>query len=259
MKRYFVIAIAAAALMTAGCNHTPGADRSLTGEQNDNGKAVSQEAALLDAQEAEANAAEPENVEAEVPANDAGTEEAVVTDAPAVTEQDKGDDKSSEVTSESPKSDVKPAEEKPAPPKKTTRVEQKVKEATKSNLDANKAVTDSIMDNSADQKAAAKQVSEAFKKSIEQIRSQVKDLKQHAENNDAEQILSVSDQIIAGWHAMKADVKTAAPDMIKFLDEKIVKLSELKSADTIDQTAMLQIDYELYQGFRQLADKAGVK
>ncbi|SDX37615.1 hypothetical protein [Paenibacillus sp. CF384] len=259
MKRYFVIAIAAAALMTAGCNNTPGAGRSLMGEQNDNGKAVSQEAALLDAQETEATAAESETTEVEAPANDADTEEAVAADPPAAAAEDTAANQSSEAASESTKPEAKPAEEKPAPPKKTTKTEQKVKEATKSNLDANKAVTDSIMDNAADQKTADKQVSEAFKSSIELIRSQIKDLKQHAENNDAEQIKTVSDQIITSWDAMKADVKAAASDMVKFLDEKVVKLTELNGTETIDQTAILQIDYELYQGFRQLADKAGVK
>jgi hypothetical protein len=46
--------------------------------------------------------------------------------------------------------------------------------------------------------------------------------------------------------------------MIAFIDEKIAKLKEYKDAESIDQAAVLQLDYELYQAFRQLADKLGV-
>ncbi|MDF2837986.1 MAG: hypothetical protein K0Q63_3626, partial [Paenibacillus sp.] len=47
------------------------------------------------------------------------------------------------------------------------------------------------------------------------------------------------------------------PDMSEFLQEKIARLSGLLSNEPIDSEAVLQLDYELYQAFRQLADKAG--
>jgi DNA polymerase III gamma/tau subunit len=142
--------------------------------------------------------------------------------------------------------------------KKSTKTEKKVQEAKKSNAAINKAVTDSIMDNQEDKTAKKSEETEKLKKAIDHIRLQIKDLKQYADSNDQAQMKDLAAQIVQSWEAMKADVQDVAPTMIAFIDEKIAKLKEYKDAESIDQAAVLQLDYELYQAFRQLADKLGV-
>ncbi|WP_239617991.1 hypothetical protein [Cohnella mopanensis] len=151
-----------------------------------------------------------------------------------------------------------PASEKASEPAKKQTKAEKVQEAKKNNESIGKAVTDSILDKVADQETEKKPETSALKKPIEQIRSHVKDLKQHAEDDDADKMKDVISQIAQDWEAMKADVEASYPDMVDFLQEKIVKLNELQSAETIDSKAILQLDYELYQALRQLADKAGI-
>lgn len=152
--------------------------------------------------------------------------------------------------SSSPAADSKPSD------KKT--VKQKVQEAKKENESVGKAVTDSILDKSnenADSKGKTKNDAQ-LKTAVDGIRDLVKDLKQHAENGDTAKIVDTSAAIRKAWDGMKADVKASFPDMTDFLQQKIDKLAELEKAETIDAEAILQLDYEMYQAFRQLADKA---
>jgi hypothetical protein len=152
---------------------------------------------------------------------------------------------------ESPTPTPSPSKSSEAPPKKSA--PQKAQEAKQSNASVGKTVTDSIIAKDENRPEAG-----ALKKPVEQIRSLVKELKQHAENEDAEKIKDISAQIVQGWADMKGDVNASYPEMTEFLQEKIDSLNELHSAESLDSEALLQLDYELYQAFRQLADKAGL-
>lgn len=227
MKRSFVIAIAATLWLT-GCSTSPSSNRYIEVEEQTiepletaSEQPVQTEISQPDAQ---ASPSQTEPVQAEP------------------TQQ--GEEQPPENTSE--------------PAKKPAKAEQKAQESKKKNESVANAVTDSIMDNGSDQAVATGQEAERLKKSIEQIRELVKNLKQHAEDNDAAKMKDISSQIVLDWESMKADVDASYPDMVDFLEEKIVKLNELQAGETIDPDAMLQLDYELYQAFRQLADKAGV-
>ncbi|MDG0809776.1 hypothetical protein [Cohnella rhizosphaerae] len=121
----------------------------------------------------------------------------------------------------------------------------------------NQAVTDSILDRSKDTKATDDAQIAKLKSEIETIRSLVKELKQQTENGDAEKIKACADQIAQAWETMKDKVNAAYPDMTDFLQKKIDSLNALQTSDPFDSEAMLQLDYELYQAFRQLSDKAG--
>ncbi|QMV42373.1 hypothetical protein [Cohnella cholangitidis] len=228
MKRLLgVISVAAALWLMTGCGSSPTSNRYI---------------------EAAEPAIEPTETASEAPVQ---TEEAQAEPTQTETVQP------AEPTQQGEKTEEQPTEQPKEPAKKQTKAE-KVQEAKKNNESVAKAVTDSIMDNGEDKTAASGPEAERLKKSIEGIRGLVKDLKQHAENEDAEKMKEVSSQIVQDWEAMKADVDASFPDMTDFLQEKIVKLNELQAAETIDSQAMLQLDYELYQSFRQLADKAGL-
>lgn len=210
----------------AGCGSTSSSNRYITTEQSaEPTESASSQADPIDTQQ-------PEQHEADSPSTQ--------VEPPQQTE----------------KTDNKPKEEPSSKPKKPA---DKAKEAEKSNVSVGEAVTDSIMDNLKDEESAVESPKAAqLKEPIEKIRSFVKDLKQHAENDDSALMKDVSVSIMKDWEAMKADVSSSVPDMAEFLNEKMAKLNELIQGDTIDAQAMLQIDYELYQAFRQLADKAGV-
>ncbi|WP_127530957.1 hypothetical protein [Paenibacillus kobensis] len=236
MKRYGIVAITAALLLTAGCSSKPGAESQLVA-QHQNEQTESEAADT--AQPAETGQEETAVTE---PSEDAAVETAK-EEVPATKET---------------KPAEQPKEEAKKETKKVAKTEKKVQEAVKKNDEVTKAVTDSIMDNNKDKTAEKTEQTKQLEKSIEQIRAQVKDLKQHADNNDSALMKETSSLIVQSWDAMKADVKASVPSMYDFLDEKITSLSGLKDADPIDQAAVLQVDYELYQSFRQLADKLGV-
>ncbi|WP_373232682.1 hypothetical protein [Cohnella sp.] len=227
MKRSFVIAIAVSLWLT-GCSTSPSSNRYI---------------------EAEEQTIEPTQTASEQPAQTENSQ-SEAQDSPTQTEPMQAEP-TQQVEEQTPEKTSDPA-------KKPAKADQKVQESKKKNESVANAVTDSIMDNGSDQAVATGQEAERLKKSIEQIRSLVKDLKQHAEDNDAAKMKDISSQIAQDWEAMKSDVDASFPDMVDFLEEKIVKLNELQAGDTINPDAMLQLDYELYQAFRQLADKAGV-
>lgn len=237
MKQAFAIAIAAALCLTTACSSSPSSNRYIETEQ-----AI--ETSLPASEQPQNEQTQSEQpAEAELQQPDASASPTPLEPTPTT--------KAKEVVVEQPS--AKPS----APPQKQTKPE-KAQTAQKNNASVSKAVTDSIMDNGDDKAAAKDPKSEQLKTSIEQIRGLVKDLKQHAENNDTAKIVDVSSRIVQDWDEMKADVTASYPDMVEFLQEKINKLSALQAVETIDTKAVIQLDYELYQAFRQLADKAGV-
>ncbi len=229
MKRIWMIASLALLAYAAGCGSTSTSGRYITTEQSaEPSETASSQADSIDSEQPE----QPEQQETVSPSTQIESSEPT------------------EKTVDKPKEEPSSKSKKPA---------DKAKEAEKSNVSVGEAVTDSIMDNLKDEESAAESPKAAqLKEPIEKIRSLVKDLKQHAENDDSALMKEVSVSITKDWKAMKSDVSSSIPDMAEFLDEKIAKLNELIQSDTIDAQAMLQIDYELYQAFRQLADKAGV-
>jgi hypothetical protein len=149
-------------------------------------------------------------------------------------------------------------EEKEEP--KDSKQTQEVKKASAANKAANTAVGGSILNKNESDAPAAKDAGNAeMEKAVKEIRSLAKDLKQKAENGDTEEVKAISSQIIQAWDALKSDVKSDVPDMYTFLDEKITMLAEQTKAEEIDMEAVIQIDYQLYQGFRQLAEKLGIE
>lgn len=149
-------------------------------------------------------------------------------------------------------------EEKAEP--KETKQTQEVKEAIAANKAANTAVKGSIMNNNEPDAPAVKDAGIAeMEKAVKEIRSLAKDLKQKAEDGDTEAVKAISGQIIQAWDALKSDIKSNVPDMYTFLDEKIAVLAEQTNVEEIDMEAVIQIDYQLYQGFRQLAEKLGIE
>lgn len=228
MKRVFIIVIAAVLWLTTGCSSSTSSDRYIA---------------------AEAPAIEP---------TPSVIEQSTQTDNPQSSELSSPE--KAEPTQQSENNEEPTPEKTPEPTKNTKKLtkSQQLQEAKKNNESISKAVTDSIMDKSAGQEAKGDQEASSLKEPIEHIRSLVKDLKQHADNNDADKMKAISTQIAQDWEAMKGDVQSSYPDMVDFLQEKMTKLDELQSADPIDSAAILQLDYELYQALRQLAEKAGV-
>jgi outer membrane biosynthesis protein TonB len=223
LKRTFAIAIAATLCLTAACSSSPSSNRYIKAERPIEPSQPASEQPVPSAQE---------------------QEEASVTPIPEEPAEP------TEIT------ESEPSAQASEPAKNQTKSE-KVQEAKKNNASVAKAVTDSIMDNGEDKVAPKDTNAERLDKAIEGIRELVKDLKQHAEKDDAAKIAEVSSLIAQNWDAMKADVIASYPDMVEFLQEKIDQLSELQTAETLDTKSVIQVDYELYQAFRQLADKAG--
>ncbi|CAM4006887.1 hypothetical protein L1N85_09535 [Paenibacillus alkaliterrae] len=149
-------------------------------------------------------------------------------------------------------------EEKEEP--KQSKQTQEVKKAIAANKAANTAVGGSIMNKKEQDAPAAKDAGKAgMEKAVKEIRSLAKDLKQKAENGDTEEVKAIAGQIIQAWDAVKSDIKAGVADMYTFLDEKITNLAEQTKAEEIDMEAVIQIDYQIYQGFRQLAEKLGIE
>lgn len=149
-------------------------------------------------------------------------------------------------------------EEKEEP--KESKQTQEVKEAIAANKAANTAVKGSIMNNNEPDAPAANDAGKAeMEKAVKEIRSLAKDLKQKAENGNTEEVKAIAGQIIQAWDAVKSDIKAGVADMYTFLDEKITLLAEQTKAEEIDMEAVIQIDYQLYQGFRQLAERLGIE
>lgn len=244
-----IAAIAAMMLLASGCGSSSNAENSSNGQTQDKTAPVAAGTIPFaeDAFDSIETEAQPSNKQVDAPVEEQKVETAEVkqpADTTAVTEQ------KNEEKSEEKKPEAEQAEKKPS--------KKKVEEATKNNAAVNQAVTDSIMDNIDDKSAVKSANQEKLKQSIEQIRTQIKELKQYADSNDAEQMKASAASIMKSWESMKADVSSSAPSMVDFLSEKVKGLGDVKDAETVDQAAVLQLDYELYQAFRQLADKLGV-
>lgn len=149
-------------------------------------------------------------------------------------------------------------EEKEEP--KESKKNQEVKKAIAANKAANSAVGGSIMNKNETDAPAVKNTDKAeIEKAVKEIRSLAKDLKQKAEDGDTQEVKVFAGQINKAWDAVKPDIKASVADMYTFLDEKITLLAEQTDAEEIDLEAVIQIDYQIYQGFRQLAEKLGIE
>ncbi|QYR19449.1 hypothetical protein KZ483_16140 [Paenibacillus sp. sptzw28] len=149
--------------------------------------------------------------------------------------------------------------EQPASTKGTKQTKE-INKAVVENKETNAAVTGSIMDKKEpNPPSAADAGKKAMEESVKNIRTLAKDLKQKAEAGDAEGVKMTAAQTLQSWDNVKNDIKSAAADMYSFLDEKMTKLAEQIKAEEIDMEAVIQIDYQIYQGFRQLAEKMGIE
>ncbi|MDQ6421983.1 hypothetical protein RB620_21365 [Paenibacillus sp. LHD-117] len=143
---------------------------------------------------------------------------------------------------------------------KVSKQTKEIQKATVTNKETNEAVVGSIMNKTETKAPAVKAADKAdIEKAVTVIRTLVKDLKQKAEESSAEEVKTLAGQIIKAWDALKSDVKTADAESYTFLDEKITKLTEQIGMDPIDLEAVMQTDYQIYQGFRQLAEKLGIE
>jgi hypothetical protein len=143
---------------------------------------------------------------------------------------------------------------------KGTKQSKEVNKAVVENKETNTAVTGSIMDKKEPSPSAAADTSKAaMEESVKKIRTLAKDLKQKAEAGDADGVKTTAAQTLQSWNSVKNDIKSAAADMYPFLDERMTKLAEQIKAEELDMEAVIQIDYQIYQGFRQLAEKLGIE
>ncbi|MBW5447968.1 hypothetical protein GE107_18085 [Cohnella sp. CFH 77786] len=149
-----------------------------------------------------------------------------------------------------------PAAEEVKKEEKEAKPTSAAEKAAVENKEASSAVKDSIMEKSAGG-APEKKDDRATRaaEAVAGLKSLAKDLKQKAEDQDAAQVQSIAGEMAKNWDSVKPDVQTLAPDMVSFLGEKMAKLAELTGSDKIDMDALLQLDYQLYQGFRQLSDQ----
>ncbi|SDT35175.1 hypothetical protein SAMN05444162_3932 [Paenibacillaceae bacterium GAS479] len=141
--------------------------------------------------------------------------------------------------------------EKPSPPPKAA-------DAKKSNESITKAATGSIMKKDSAPSSSDKKKNETLNKSIEEARSLIKQLKQDAEDGDDVGAKETSAQLIKAWDSMKSDVNEASSEMHDFIGTKMNGFDSIQKADTVDHKALLQLDYELYQAFRQLAEQVAL-
>lgn len=155
------------------------------------------------------------------------------------------------VESVKPEPSLKPVETKPP----VTKVEKAVNKSKEANKAANSAIVDSILDKKA--KKAIKPDSEAkdLLKAIMTMRTLTKDFKQKAESKDIAQVKDISEQLTQIWVETSVNIKEKYPDMYPTLNDKLTILAEKTNAAEIDLKEVIQIDYQLYQSFRQLYDR----
>lgn len=254
VRQLYILAVLACVFILAGCGSASGnkedlGDHTATTVTNDSGLSSN------DGENKEEQTDEPQVKEAESAAEVKEVKEINEAEAAkAATEATEATEVKETVKKEEK---VEPKETKQT---KQTKQTQEVKEALAANKAANAAVKGSIMNNNEPDAPAVKDAGTAgMVKAVKEIRSLAKDLKQKAEDGDAEAVKAISGQIIQAWDALKSDIKSDVPDMYTFLDEKIKVLAEQTNAAEIDMEAVIQIDYQLYQGFRQLAEKLGIE
>jgi hypothetical protein len=155
--------------------------------------------------------------------------------------------------------DQQEQEDQPEQPvSKVSKVSKAVIEAKEANKASNTVVVDSIMDRSekTEQPVTEKDTLTAkMNIEISLMKSLAKDLKQKAESNDTAQVKEIAGQIEQAWGSVKSDVQAKFPDMYNFLDDKLTELAEKTNSTQIDMKAVVQLDYQIYQGCRQLSEK----
>ncbi len=175
------------------------------------------------------------------------------SNSPESSDQDKqpAAEKTAEVTEVEETKEVEEAKEV-----KVTKETKKVQEAKEENNAANTMVVDSILNKNETSEPAKKDTRTIeVETAITEIRTLAIELKQQAKAEEAAQIKTTAGQMISGWDNVKSDIKTMVPEMYTFLDEKLTLLAEQTSSEEIDMEAIIQLDYQIYQGFRQLSEK----
>lgn len=200
--------------------------------------------------------ASPDNKAAE---SEIAVETPEATVAATATEQTSNEEEQPQATVssdpvEQPTAELK-KEETEVKETKESKQTNEVKKASEENKAVNKTVVDSILNkNENDTPAAKDDRAVRAGEIVAEMRSLAKDLKQQAEDKDTAQIKTSAGQMAEGWDSVKSDIQALAPEMYTFLDDKLTKLAELASSEEIDMEAILQLDYQIYQGFRQLSD-----
>lgn len=248
MRQIFVLAVLACVFILAGCGSA-----AENKEISDNQTAVTAETDS----ETTSNDSIKEEVTSE-PSTDETEKAAEVKEAVAVKEAEAV--KETEAAKET-------TEVKETAVKTETKAQQKeskqtkgVQKATEANKETNEAVVGSIMSKAETKAPAAKTADKAdVEKAVTEIRVLVKDLKQKAEAGSTEEVKTIAGQIIKAWDAVKSDIKTADAESHTFLDEKMTKLAEQTGMADIDLEVVMQTDYQIYQGFRQLTEKLGIE
>ncbi|GMK37478.1 hypothetical protein PCCS19_05320 [Paenibacillus sp. CCS19] len=253
MKRILMLMLAASICLVTGCGSGPSSNRYVgSGEQTTAETELSTTADTTEeetiTEETDAPAADPAETSTsnvETPESDTTT---TAADKTATEELAKKNEEEAAGTKKSDASDAKPSAAKST----------QAKAAQKNNESTNKAAVGSILNKASDKPAETKSAAVDLAGPIEQIRDSVKTLKTAVESEDTAKIAELASQITATWAKIKDSANNAYPDTADFVQEKIDRLSELTSAETLDYKALLQLDYELYQAMRQLADQAGV-
>ncbi|WP_139829216.1 hypothetical protein [Paenibacillus aquistagni] len=83
----------------------------------------------------------------------------------------------------------------------------------------------------------------------------VKDYKQAVESEDQESAAALAREIVGLWKAMEAKVKTMDRVLHQELTSDIVLLLAETSTKPWDRDRLIQLDYKLYQSFRDVKQK----
>ncbi|MFD0672090.1 hypothetical protein [Cohnella sp. GCM10027633] len=236
MKRIYALTLAASLCLAAGCSGGPSADRYVGSAD----PAVESKETAPSASPEDANATEIASAD---PGNDPSTEPAASGEQPAQASSDAGEDAETPVATK--------AADKPVPTPRPAKENRKDDEKT------NEAAVGSILNDSEDASKSADQSGLKLEQSIEGIRDLAKELKAAAEDEDAAAVSNIAGRIAGSWSDVKDKTREAYPDSADFIQGKIDDLSALTSRESLDFAALLQLDYELYQAFRQLSDQAG--
>jgi hypothetical protein len=160
-------------------------------------------------------------------------------------------------TETAPQQEPSPDKEPIAEPEKSSATQASPEKANPKS-EANVAVVDSILVKNdkvgkPDTTKAAEY--ERLRAAVSAMRTFSKEIKQQAEAEELIQVKAVSEQLAQEWASSKQLVKAGFPDMHEFLDTRIDNLAKLVIAEEVDIKAIVELDYQIYQAFRQLSEK----
>ena len=250
MRHRLGAAVLVAALMLTGCGSAEERQEPAENAESESANVAPEDGA--ETQTANASAAEAKQPDAAADQGEAVTADA---QAPAESEQEPAKEAKAKAEAEA-KKETAAADKKPAAKSEKPKAAEQLAEANK---ETNEAVVGSILNKAAEEPAAAESENSATVHAVKEIRSLAKDLKQKAEAGSIEETVEIAGKIVQAWESAKADIEKDAPDVYPLLDERIVNLNTQIQASEIDLQAIIQNDYQIYQGFRQLADKLGIE